>query len=139
MSTSETNATAARQPRPLACTAAESSDPSHSEDLGVVPGDVASLDGGLGGVGRAGVRRAGPVDGQPRSPRRVRHLQQALLQQRELIGAHDLADAAARLATVSNGQPSITNGPYLETTEDLASWYLLGVVARGQMSPTAAT
>ncbi len=46
----------------------------------------------------------------------------------ELLGAYGVADAAAtRLVTVSGGQPAVTDGPYLETKEYLASWYLLDV------------
>jgi hypothetical protein len=46
----------------------------------------------------------------------------------ELLGAYGVADAAAtRLVTVAGGQPAVTDGPYLETKEYLASWYLLDV------------
>jgi hypothetical protein len=44
----------------------------------------------------------------------------------ELIGAYGLADAAAaRLVRRDNGQPAVTDGPYLETKEYMASFYLL--------------
>jgi hypothetical protein len=44
----------------------------------------------------------------------------------ELIGAYGLADAAAaRLVRRENGQPVVTDGPYLETKEYIASFYLL--------------
>ena len=44
----------------------------------------------------------------------------------ELIGAYGLADAAAaRLVRRDNGQPAVTDGPYLETKEYIASFYLL--------------
>jgi len=44
----------------------------------------------------------------------------------ELIGAYGLADAAAsRLVRRENGQPAVTDGPYLETKEYIASLYLL--------------
>src|ERR1700759_3208992 len=44
----------------------------------------------------------------------------------ELIGAYGLADAAAaRLVRRENGQPAVTDGPYLETKEYIASFYLL--------------
>ena len=46
----------------------------------------------------------------------------------ELIGAYGVADAAAtKLVRLANGQPAITDGPYLETKEYLASWYLIDV------------
>src|ERR1700752_4942349 len=44
----------------------------------------------------------------------------------ELIGAYGLADAAAaKLVRRENGQPAVTDGPYLETKEYIASFYLL--------------
>jgi hypothetical protein len=46
----------------------------------------------------------------------------------ELIGAYGLADAAAaRLVRRENGLPAVTDGPYLETKEYIASFYLLDV------------
>ncbi|MBC2874943.1 MULTISPECIES: YciI family protein [Streptomyces] len=43
----------------------------------------------------------------------------------ELLGAYGLADAAnARLVRRENGVPSVTDGPYLETKEYMASFYL---------------
>jgi hypothetical protein len=46
----------------------------------------------------------------------------------ELLGAYGVADAAAtKLVRVTDGQPAVTDGPYLETKEYLASWYLLDV------------
>lgn len=46
----------------------------------------------------------------------------------ELLGAYGVADAAAtKLVRVSGSQPAITDGPYLETKEYLASWWLLDV------------
>jgi hypothetical protein len=46
----------------------------------------------------------------------------------ELLGAYGVADAAAtKLVRLSDGQPAVTDGPYLETKEYLASWYLLDV------------
>src|SRR6516162_2030384 len=43
----------------------------------------------------------------------------------ELLGAYGVADAAAtKLVRVRDGQPAVTDGPYLETKEYLASWYL---------------
>ena len=44
----------------------------------------------------------------------------------ELIGAYGLGDATqARLVRRENGQPAVTDGPYLETKEYMASFYLL--------------
>jgi hypothetical protein len=46
----------------------------------------------------------------------------------ELLGAYGVADAAAtKLVRLADGQPAVTDGPYLETKEYLASWYLLDV------------
>lgn len=44
----------------------------------------------------------------------------------ELLGAYGLADAAAaRLVRRKDGAPAVTDGPYLETKEYIASLYLL--------------
>ena len=44
----------------------------------------------------------------------------------ELLGSYGLADAArAKLVRRQNGLPAVTDGPYLETKEYLASFYLL--------------
>jgi len=44
----------------------------------------------------------------------------------ELLGAYGLADAAqARLVRRVDGQPAVTDVPYLETKEYMASFYLL--------------
>lgn len=46
----------------------------------------------------------------------------------ELLGAFGLADAVnARTVRVRDGAPAVTDGPYLETKEYLASYYLLDV------------
>src|SRR5260370_41806249 len=43
----------------------------------------------------------------------------------ELIGAYGLADQVkAKLVRRENGQPAVTDGPYLETKEYIASFYL---------------
>lgn len=48
----------------------------------------------------------------------------------ELLGAYGLSDAvAARLVTRVNGAPATTDGPYLETKEYIASFYLLDVAS----------
>jgi hypothetical protein len=44
----------------------------------------------------------------------------------ELLGSYGLADAAqARLVRRVNGLPAVTDGPYLETKEYMASFWLL--------------
>ena len=44
----------------------------------------------------------------------------------ELLGAYGVADAAAtKLVRLADGQPAVTDGPYLETKEYLASFWLL--------------
>jgi hypothetical protein len=46
----------------------------------------------------------------------------------ELLGAYGTADAAqAKVVRVRDGVPVVTDGPYLETKEYLASWYLIDV------------
>lgn len=46
----------------------------------------------------------------------------------ELLGAYGLADAAnARLVRRVEGAPAVTDGPYLETKEYMASFYMLDV------------
>ncbi|TVZ03912.1 hypothetical protein EAS64_15875 [Trebonia kvetii] len=46
----------------------------------------------------------------------------------ELLGAYGMADpAATKLVRLRDGQPAVTDGPYLETKEYLASWYLIDV------------
>jgi hypothetical protein len=44
----------------------------------------------------------------------------------ELLGAYGLADAVnAKLVRRKDGVPAVTDGPYLETKEYIASFYLL--------------
>ena len=44
----------------------------------------------------------------------------------ELLGAYGLADAVnAKLVRRAGGAPAVTDGPYLETKEYMASFYLL--------------
>jgi hypothetical protein len=46
----------------------------------------------------------------------------------ELLGAYGTADAVqAKTVRVRNGLPAVTDGPYLESKEYLASWYLVEV------------
>jgi hypothetical protein len=46
----------------------------------------------------------------------------------ELLGGYGLADAAAaKLVTRKDGVPAVSDGPYLETKEYMASFYLVDV------------
>jgi hypothetical protein len=46
----------------------------------------------------------------------------------ELLGAYGLADAdAARLVSRKDGVPAVSDGPYLETKEYMASFYIVDV------------
>ena len=57
----------------------------------------------------------------------------------ELLGAYGLADAArARLVRRVDGQPAVTDGPYLETKEYMASFYLLDVADEARAREIAA-
>ena len=57
----------------------------------------------------------------------------------ELLGAYGLGDATeAKLVRRVNGQPAITDGPYLETKEHMASFYLLDVVDEARAREIAA-
>jgi hypothetical protein len=57
----------------------------------------------------------------------------------ELLGAYGVGDAAAtKLVRLANGQPAVTDGPYLETKEYLASWYLLDVESEARALEIAA-
>jgi hypothetical protein len=57
----------------------------------------------------------------------------------ELLGAYGLADAAAaRLVRREEGVPAVTDGPYLETREYIASFYLLDVESQERAYEIAA-
>jgi hypothetical protein len=46
----------------------------------------------------------------------------------ELLGAYGVADPdRAKVVRVRDGMPAVTDGPYLESKEHLASWYLIEV------------
>ncbi|GAA4135743.1 YciI family protein [Actinomadura keratinilytica] len=46
----------------------------------------------------------------------------------ELLGAYGNADASqTKIVRVRDGVPAVTDGPYLETKEYMASWYLIDV------------
>ncbi|HWK93535.1 MAG TPA: YciI family protein [Luteimicrobium sp.] len=57
----------------------------------------------------------------------------------ELLGGYGLADAAAaRLVRRVDGAPFVTDGPYLETKEYLATFYLIDVVDEARALEIAA-
>jgi hypothetical protein len=57
----------------------------------------------------------------------------------ELLGAYGLGDAAeAKLIRRVKGAPVVTDGPYLETKEYMASFYLLDVVDEARAREIAA-
>jgi len=57
----------------------------------------------------------------------------------ELLGAYGLGDASeAKLVRRVNGQPAVTDGPYLETKEYMASFYLLEVADEARAREIAA-
>jgi hypothetical protein len=57
----------------------------------------------------------------------------------ELIGAYGLADAAqAKLVRRENGLPAVTDGPYLEAKEYIASFYLLDCESQERAQQIAA-
>jgi hypothetical protein len=57
----------------------------------------------------------------------------------ELLGAYGLADAAAaKLVRRADGLPAVTDGPYLETKEYVASFYLLDCESQQRAEEIAA-
>ena len=57
----------------------------------------------------------------------------------ELLGAYGNADVAqTKTVRVRDGQPAVTDGPYLETKEYLASWYLVDVDSEARALELAA-
>lgn len=57
----------------------------------------------------------------------------------ELLGAYGLADAAmAKLVRRADGLPAVTDGPYLETKEYIASFYLLDCASQERAEEIAA-
>jgi hypothetical protein len=57
----------------------------------------------------------------------------------ELLGSYGLADAArAKLVRRVDGLPAITDGPYLETKEHLASFWLLDCESQERAQQIAA-
>ncbi|MEE1752965.1 YciI family protein [Streptomyces sp. SP18CS02] len=57
----------------------------------------------------------------------------------ELLGAYGLADAAnAQLVRRKDGAPAVTDGPYLETKEYIASFYLFDCASEERAQQIAA-
>lgn len=57
----------------------------------------------------------------------------------ELLGGYGVADAdQVKQVRVRNGMPAVTDGPYLESKEYLASWYLLDVPTEARALEIAA-
>ncbi|MFD7860828.1 YciI family protein [Streptomyces sp. NPDC059783] len=57
----------------------------------------------------------------------------------ELLGAYGLADAVnAKLVRRKDGVPAVTDGPYLETKEYIASFYLLDCESQERAEEIAA-
>ncbi|WP_309056771.1 YciI family protein, partial [Streptomyces sp.] len=67
-----------------------------------------------------------PAESWPEAIARQEAFNRKYRESGELIGAYGLADAAAaQLVRREGGAPAVTDGPYLETKEYLASFYLL--------------
>jgi hypothetical protein len=67
-----------------------------------------------------------PVDEWPEAIARQDAFNRKYQETGELIGAYGLADKVrAKLVRRENGQPAVTDGPYLETKEYIASAYLI--------------
>src|SRR5260370_33857226 len=63
-----------------------------------------------------------PADAWPESIARQEAFNAKYRETGELLGAYGLADAVnAKLVRRGDGLPAVTDGPYLETKEDLAS------------------
>jgi hypothetical protein len=57
----------------------------------------------------------------------------------ELLGAYGVADPdRAKVVRVRDGMPAVTDGPYLESKEHLASWYLIDVASEERALEIAA-
>ncbi|MBV6697609.1 YciI family protein [Kitasatospora aureofaciens] len=67
-----------------------------------------------------------PAEAWPEAITKVEAFNAKYRESGELLGAYGLADAAAaQLVRRADGAPVVTDGPYLETKEYLASFYLL--------------
>ncbi len=67
-----------------------------------------------------------PADEWPEAVARQDAFNRRYRETGELLGAYGLADAVnARLVRREGGAPAVTDGPYLETKEYMASFYLL--------------
>jgi hypothetical protein len=69
-----------------------------------------------------------PAEEWPEEIARTEAFIKRYVQTGEMLGAYGLGDAAAaRLVRQTAGGPAVTDGPYLETKEYLASFYLVEV------------
>lgn len=60
--------------------------------------------------------------------RRTDALNQALVESGEMVGAFGVADQdAAKLVSTATGEPSVTDGPYIETKEYIGSFTIVDV------------
>jgi hypothetical protein len=67
-----------------------------------------------------------PAEAWPEAIAKQEAFNQKYRETGELLGAYGLADAAtAKLVRRKDGAPVVTDGPYLETKEYLASLYLI--------------
>lgn len=67
-----------------------------------------------------------PADAWPEAITRQNAFNKKYRDSGELLGAYGLADAAnAQLVRRKDGAPAVTDGPYLETKEYIASFYML--------------
>ncbi|WP_348538863.1 YciI family protein [Streptomyces atroolivaceus] len=67
-----------------------------------------------------------PADAWPEAIARQDAFNKKYRESGELLGAYGLADAVhAQLVRRKDGAPVVTDGPYLETKEYLASFYML--------------
>jgi len=80
-----------------------------------------------------------PADAWPESIARQEAFNAKYRETGELLGAYGLADAVnAKLVRRADGLPAVTDGPYLETKEYIASFYLLDCESQERAQQIAA-
>ena len=80
-----------------------------------------------------------PAEEWPKAIAAVDAFNKKFFETGELLGAYGLADAVqAKTVRVRAGAPAVTDGPYLETKEYLASYYLLDCVDEARALEIAA-
>jgi hypothetical protein len=80
-----------------------------------------------------------PAEAWPEAIARQEAFNAKYRQTGELLGAYGLADAVnAKLIRRANGVPAVTDGPYLETKEYIASAYLLDCESQQRAEQIAA-